>query len=562
MYYQRPIQYRILDAFCRHWRLFAATLATIVILLVAFVALRPKTYSSQFTVVTNNQALANPLASTSGQVDWNAMTETVNHFQTLVATKEFDQTALNSTAVKLAAPLNFDDEDSLLNMQKGVSSAPQGNDAFTVSMTYNNATDAGLIPQALIYAFIKRNAEEKSAAYTQQVAFIQGEVDSYRDALKDSEAKLADFKADNIGHLPSQQEAAEGQLTNLQQQIERDITSLSENQQQQAGLQADLTATPKTVIAQQVAGQSPIDQELNSVQQQISTALTTKTLEHPQVKALLARQKALQAEAAKVDSAAGGNSNITGTYTRPNPEYDNLNNQLMLAKIAGTGLTAQISAEKKQLTSTAAGVAKVPGEERQLANLQRDYQADVDNYQLFSQKLTESQLDEQINLRQNLSEYSVYMTAPPMLASSKSKTLVLLLGGVIIALLVASGLVVLVESMDRSFRDPLDLQRTLGVPVLAMLPESADLHVADSRNRPQLGGPTEPRKRLGFGRSVRQLTGPDNERIAAAVEPKSPVITDAAIPPTTAADMPSAAPQPGAYRPLPAQSSGAGSAAV
>ena len=90
----------------------------------------------------------------------------------------------------------------------------------------------------------------------------------------------------------------------------------------------------------------------------------------------------------------------------------------------------------------------MPGEERQLANLQRDYQSDVDNYQLFSQKLTESQLDEQINLRQNLSQYSVYMTSPPMLASSKGKTIVLLLGGVIIALLVASGLVVLVESMD------------------------------------------------------------------------------------------------------------------
>ena len=199
--------------------------------------LRPKSYSSQFTVVTNNQALANPLAAPNGQVDWNAMTETVNHFQTLVSTKEFDQIALSPSSVKLAAPLNFDDENSLLNMQKGVSSAPQGNDAFTVSMTYSNAIDAGLIPQALIYAFIKRNAEEKSAAYTQQVAFIQGEVDSYRDALKDPRPSLADFKAANVGHLPSQQEAAEGQLTNLQQQIERDVTSLSENQQQQSGLQ-------------------------------------------------------------------------------------------------------------------------------------------------------------------------------------------------------------------------------------------------------------------------------------------------------------------------------------
>ena len=48
-------------------------------------------------------------------------------------------------------------------------------------------------------------------------------------------------------------------------------------------------------------------------------------------------------------------------------------------------------------------------------------------------------------------------------------------------------MVVLSEAMDRSFRDPYEMQRILGVPVLAMLPESPDLHVADSRH-PQLPG--------------------------------------------------------------------------
>ena len=93
-----------------------------------------------------------------------------------------------------------------------------------------------------------------------------------------------------------------------------------------------------------------------------------------------------------------------------------------------------------------------------------------------------------------------------------------------------------------------------------MLPESADLHVADSRNRPQLGGPTEPRKRLGFGRSVRQLTGPDNERIAAAVEPKSPAVADAVTPLSTAADMQNIAPQNALTDHCLLISSGAGSA--
>ena len=83
----------------------------------------------------------------------------------------------------------------------------------------------------------------------------------------------------------------------------------------------------------------------------------------------------------------------------------------------------------------------------------------------------------------------------------------LLFGGVFLALIIGSALVVLSEWLDQSLRDPIDAQRALGLPVMAVLPEAGMLRYGVTNNR--LPGSTATRWLRG---GLRELPGTGRRR--------------------------------------------------
>ncbi len=511
MYYQRPLAFRIIDSFFRHWRLFSISLLTIVALLAGYVLTRPKTYVTTYTCVLNADTIVNPLSGEGQDLDYNAVESTVNHFETLVQTKDFIVSALDNpdgTPVKLNKPIDFNDQDSLVSLQKNISISTVGNDAFAVSLIYGDADDSEKILQAIIQKYVEQNAQEKSSSFSQDVAFISSQVDDYKNKLTAAESALAEFKAANVSHLPSQQDALESQLVNYQEKIQDLTLQLAAEKDKQAELRAEISQTPQTIVSNRTTGMSPLEMQVQNLQVQLEQDMTLKGMKsnHPEV-------VALQQQIAKSEAALAANSKATASLTnnevnqtvQPNPQYQLLNNQLLESRITEQAAGAELTHTQDMITQTQVGASKVPEEERILANLMRDYQFNSDNYNILKRKLGEAILNEQLNLRQERGQYNLYLTSPPQSSTSKSKILMLFAGGVFLALIVAIGLVVASEAMDRSFRDPFDTQRALGVPVLAMLPESPDLHVADSKT-PKLPGGGH--KRLGNGKLAALLPGP------------------------------------------------------
>lgn len=511
MYYQRSLSFRIFDSFLRHRWLFIVSVLTIIALICAYGLLRPKTYTTGYTVMLNDQAVPNPLTNSADSITWQGVTELCNHFQSLVSTKEFMRNALKNpdgTAIALAHPINFDDQDQLLDLQKNIIVNPVSADQFTVTVTTRDPDDGLKILNAIISSFIERNAQEKSAGDSENVAFIGQQLASYQDKLKTAEANLATFKSENASHMPSQQDAIVQQLGNLQAQQQDMSLQMAAENDRIAFLTNQIKQTPASITANQQMGRSYLDEQIIQLQGQLDNAVTVKQEKpnHPEViglKKALARLEKLRS--AKQKSGAEEASSVLTRDVQPNPAYEALKTQLFEDQLQVQTLQAKQQQLAAAISQAQVGASQVPAEERQLADLTRNYDIYRSNYDTLEQRLTAARIDEELHLRQQRDAYEALLTTPPQASSSAKKTLLLYVGGIILALIVGIGLVVLSEWMDRSLRDPLDTQKALGVAVLAVLPEAAALRFGDPRYR-GLGGP--PNKRIGRGKTIRALQGP------------------------------------------------------
>lgn len=519
MYYQRSLGFRIADSFLRHRWLFIVSVLGVIALICAYGALRPKTYYAAYTVMLNGQAVPNPLTNYADSITWASVTELCNHFQSMVSTKEFIQNSLRNpdgSPIRLDHPIDFDDQDQLLDLQKNIVINPIASDEFTVGITTRDPDDALKILNALISNFIEINAQEKSAGDSQNVAFISQQLADYRDKLQLAEARLATFKAENVSHLPTQQDEIVQQLGNLQSQQQDLQIQMAEDNDRIQFLTTQMKETPATITANQQMGRSYLENQLIVLKGQLDNAITVKQEKpnHPEVIGLTNAIKRLERlEAQKQKSGAPEASGVLTRDVQPNPSYLALQTQLFEDQLDVKALQAKASQLTTAIQKAEVGVEAVPAEERALADLTRNYDIYRTNYDTLEQRLTSARIDEELHLREQRDAYQALLTSPPQSSTTLKKIVMLYVGGVFLALVVGIGLVVLSEWLDRSLRDPLDTQRALGVAVLAVLPETPALRFGDPRYR-GLGGP--PNRRLGRGKPVRALPGPAGSAPAAS----------------------------------------------
>ncbi len=495
MFYQRSLVYRILDSFFRHRIIFLVATLTVIALIVGFLVLRPKTYTAGYTVIQDDRTLTNPLADQQQDTSTNDLDTAVSHFTSLIATQDFISQALTNpdgTPVALHYPVDVNNNDSLVALRKDITVTESAADAFTVDIEYRDPDDAKAILAGLISTFISRSAQEKSAYFSSDVSFIQSQVDEYRQKLSAAEDALTNFKSQNANNLPSNQDAMEQNVVQYQSQAQDLQTQQIADQQREQYLQTQLAQIPQTIVSQQNATDSPLVAQLKQLETQHDLDIAVKEMKptHPEVLALNQQIGRLQALiAAKVKNGDAQGQALTDT--EPNPLYQSLQGQLVQVEIDQRANQAKEASTMQLLNQATKGVSLIPGAERTLTNLERDYTTNSAAYDNLMQRLQEAQINEQLNLRQAQNAYTVLLTSPPVSSQGPSKILALFVGGVLLALLIGSSLVLLCEYLDRSLRDPLDAQRILDLPVLAVLPDTPLLRAGEHGDRYLPGSTTE-----------------------------------------------------------------------
>jgi len=491
MYRRTPIFFRIVDSFFRHQLLFWSALLIVSSLTMAALYARSKTFHA--TAMTQVQTVS--VATVLGEADttnWVAPSQKhMDRFNDLI--KQNQPGGFLDAALKdahLVNAINLDpqaDDPRYVMLQKNLTTTADSANQFSINLTWDNPEETKNILDALQKRYIQEVGLDRSVGSIGSVNFLNSQISRTANQLRRSESALAKYKASFGGELSNAQ-------SYYSTEIEADKSALAqaESDANQKSKLADALdqqlaqMKPMDIAEQMVSDQSPLQKAIGELSARREAELAglpgqlPKTPQHPVIVALDDRIALLHRKEL-ADAKAPENQHNTLTKMQDNPQYQSLKLEVVQAQIARDNDRLNMQNLKQRIAHNQALVSRIPEADRQLADKMRDYEdAKAQDLKLRTRRndvQLQANLDRQ-TASDSLLPVGVTYATP---TTGKTKLIAMLFGSLLLGCLVGVILVVLSEWSDHSLRYEGDAERLLGVPVLAALPETADLRTAPAR---------------------------------------------------------------------------------
>jgi polysaccharide biosynthesis transport protein len=200
--------------------------------------------------------------------------------------------------------------------------------AFQVMFSYENRYLAQKVVEDLARRFIEQNTRERSQQATSATQFMRDQWEQAKKDLDELEAKLAQFRIENMGRLPEQMQSNLAQMNALQQQATNLNSMMSRVQQDKLGLETNLrilrdqlsqvkevNLDPAT-IASRNEDVARLDREIQAIENRLALVRQNYTDDHPdviQLKGVLERARNQREAAVKKEKEEEGKPAQTAT---------------------------------------------------------------------------------------------------------------------------------------------------------------------------------------------------------------------------------------------------------
>lgn len=479
-------------AIARRWMLaIILTFGTILTGFVVVALLLPRSYEATGTLLAEAPQIPGDVVRS---------TSTGNAEQRLQNLRQRLMT--RETLLRIAAEQRiFDEEDGValkdndiakamrnsiaVNVQQGNLPAwerPTNNFTFTVSFQHGNPEKALEVTNALIRLFLESSVQQRMEQASRANEFLSREADRVKLQLEDLERRIATFK--RAQGSPS----AEGQVVALSniQSLESDLRATEREHRlaldELQNLQVELTGARAGLVAPgagTATAPSATEQELDRARSELARIRGIYTEDHPDV-------RAQQRQISMLEQALRAESNVSS----PTRDVAAAQARLAVSRIEARIETARARAElladqQRNLRSSIAQqrseVQRAPQVERDLAALQRDYEAARAQYEDLRSKQMSAQLVQNLEGEQKGERFS--LLEPPQLpeypVKPERRKLVAL--GFFVALAAAAAVVLVLEKLFGRVRGVTALTALTGQRPLVVIPyisTSAELKAA------------------------------------------------------------------------------------
>lgn len=441
----------------RWWALLIMAFTTFLAL--AALSVLPKKYTSTATLVVVQQQVPERYVTPTSTTDiavalQAAVQEVLSRTRLLAIIAEFD---LYSQQRRAVPPEVLEGR-----MRKQIkiepilsSSGGERIDGFKISFTTDNPRKAQAVTSRLTQLFIDQNLETREHQATVTTSFLKEELDAAKAKLSQKEGQIRDFKMQNLGELPQQQNGNLSVLSSLQSQLQNLMAGESHAQEQQVYLESLLNGYRKlakengsvAVPGSGVQSADPIaaaQANLASLRAKKVTLSSLYTPEYPGVIALNAQiaqaeaeLKTLRAERAASEAAtahSGGASaaaNAAGASSELDPTIAPIKSQLEANRLERENLAKEEAKLKEQIAEYQQRLNLTPVREQQLADLTRDYDLMKADYADLLNKETQSQLARSLEKRQEGQQFRLVDSASLPVVPSFPKPIPIGAGGLV-----------------------------------------------------------------------------------------------------------------------------------
>ncbi|HTA24076.1 MAG TPA: hypothetical protein VK763_11120 [Terriglobales bacterium] len=291
--------------------------------------------------------------------------------------------------------------------------------AFNVYYTSRDPYVAQQVTSQLTNLFINENLESRQQESEDTTKFMEGQLETARQALAAQEDKIREFKAQHVGELPEQLATNLQILGGLQAQLQGEEDALNSARQQHVYLQTmvdqyrALQGSGSSKTADGVPlGLPAVDQQLDKLRAQLADLSSHYTDRHPDVRKV--KDQIVTTEKLRAQIVAGTKTNADGgaattqNVSAPHTAADirdaspmvQLQGQLQANETEIANRERGIVALKAKVGDYQARLNQEPVREQQLADFTRGYDQSKANYDGLLKKKNESAMATSMELLQ------------------------------------------------------------------------------------------------------------------------------------------------------------------
>ncbi len=363
---------------------------------------------------------------------------------------------------------------------------------FNISYSDTDPVLAQKVTARLAELFIYEDSKTREEQVFGLKDFLQKELEKQSIELQRVEAQLAELKEKYRYELPEQLDTnlrtldrLNEQLKSLDEQRSRYLTAKLEIEQR-------LSETSPVISREQVrrqaigaATQNPLVAQFRQKETQLRELQSRYTDRHPDIVRLQTELDKLREvippeDLLEVDPMLQAQSEVVN---EPNPLHQQLTTQL-----ASINTELRINEQRQEeirrdLQRYAQRVENTPRREQEISILQRQYEGLSAKYRDLEAKLSDAQLTESLESAQKGEKLQIVDSASFPLNPAKPNRILVMLGGLGIALAVSLGLALAVDFLDQKIWNPSEVTHLLGLPLIGEIPEILSEAEVNGRSR-------------------------------------------------------------------------------
>lgn len=356
--------------------------------------------------------------------------------------------------------------------------AGSSGDAFSISYTGTDPNITMQVTNTLASLFIEENLKAREQYAEGTADFLSNELENAKKDLENQEGHVKAFKEKYMGALPQELDANLKTLDRLQTDLQSITAGEKSAEDRLSMLEAQLNQPFEASAG--AAAPDTLAVEIQKQQRELTRLLSTYNENYPDV--IIARKRIAELKGL-VEKSNG--TNEVKIKDLPPPEARNplVYKDLMKVRAEVDSLKEREAQVRKQMKDYEKRVAVTPANEQRFAELSRDYNISLKNYQSLLEKKMNAKLSENLEKREKGERFTIIDPANTPEKPYKPNRFAIALISVFGGLGTGIGIVLLVEYLNPAFSRQEELEEALRIPVLAVIPEfSSGQKVKSVRN--------------------------------------------------------------------------------
>jgi polysaccharide chain length determinant protein (PEP-CTERM system associated) len=355
-------------------------------------------------------------------------------------------------------------------MQQIKVSGTERDDIYTITYVSDNAKLGKDVVSSLLTIFVEGSFSGKKQDSEKAVQFIDDQIKTYEEKLAAAENSLKEFKIKNVGMLPRENGGDfGGQMMQAADQLTQAKLELAEAEQARNAIRHQINGDPVTP-GTKVIDPALIDPELEAriaaTQKNLDNLRLQYTEQHPDV---IANRRLLDQLMAQKADLSKNKKRSLDPGARYSPMLQQLNVALSQAEARVASMRARVAEYEGRVARLRNQSTIAPEVEAQLAQLNRDYQVNRENYQKLVERRESARLSGDLSSATDMLQFRVI--DPPIVPNhptgpNRVRLFSLVFVGALIAGLAAA---FMMSQLRPTFLTQSALREVTGLPVLGSI---------------------------------------------------------------------------------------------